>query len=841
MAKIQLTYHKFWTKSCIALGQYGTGSFINCLALCLPETYLPSTYQTSVTGYTNNVTSSSSSGAGIGSVDVYFTPVLLELDPSQVGQWFTAEDSSPAAGVHYITVRGAKFRMIKKLTLSFYNDSWSDWSEETGSDYTQHFSYYANASVVMDLTFLVRNEGKNTQYLQLIEADNITVNNTAYPNKVRTAEFIEDVWNRSYSSERTDDEAIGKLLRFTSTDMQQDAYDINFAGVDIGERTTTTPPVRCKAQNYSGTLENSPLDRTTAYIFDFTSEWRISQTVPNQEVFLSLEYLTDEHPLSDTHFWESAPKYDNTTNSYAVLNSKLERNYVHVIPEEYSSEYGFRQWNTVHTEKFVTEPDFVEPNSLVEAYKHYIEMSPDFMTPMEYYSKNSTPDSDYDGKLENITNVKTEPVYFWVETLKSWCTYTVYKASDACTGAELCIWNGFDDFIPLYKYVDTTRDEVPTIAELERIKSRYSSNPASWANLTPEERTIMRNAYEQLLFRSMQLRGFDFNRLKTVDISRSAKYATADYEGKPERSWLDYLGPIGSAIRFATHAWGALLNASPVGWIYNGIANGMTPWDSMKAAGNHMKAAGCALLMTVVQLAGTVTILGGPSTYAKFQMDCANAYNRMLNRLPEHENVYNLDHWQNLFAVCRYLICTYDERYSSNDKTTFQTIRNVITPEKFYHVAGAFENRERLIPYHLIPNPIGAMFAVRGSTGELMLAMSFMLSGPTREDSDGHEPFPKYSGVTESDIDFANEILRTQLGAGYDKTGGHYMNFTGAVDDMATDPKVTNTLTTRLTNAQVLQENAVNRTTFADLHIIANRSKTSSDADANSINTLTKW
>lgn len=836
--KVQLPYHKFWTKSKIGLGK-GTHVYTTFLALCLPTEYLPESTETILQGYTDNKTSSSDS-SDFGTVKLYLTPVLLQLDDTYVGKWLITEDTPSTDGTqHHITVKNVKFNIINSVDLSKLGDySLDEWHQFTDDEYDERVSV-SNTSVTMDLTYRVCNEGESSQYLQLVEVNNIIVDDKKYPNNVSANTFVNDVLNQSF--EFVDDQAIGKLVRFVETDMYQYASDIYFNDTAIGETTIKQPPLRCKAYSYAGVLDEAPAVRTTAYVFDFTSEILIYTNSYSQEFQCVLAYLNDEHDASDELFWANTPIYDNTTNSYATLNSKLKRNYVHVTPEEYNSEYGFKQWNTVHTEKIVAEPEYVEPESLIEAYKHYIEMSPDFITPMEYYSKNTTSDSNYDGKLENITNVKIEPVYFWVETLKNWCTYTEYKASDACTGAELCIWNGFNDFIPLYKYIDTTREEVPTLDELNKIKSKYTSNPVSWENLTPEERTIMRNAYEQLLLRTMQFRGFDFNRLKTVDISRSAKYATANYTGKPKRSWLDYLGPIGSVIRFSTRTWGALLNASPVGWIYNGIANKMTPWESIKAAGNHVKAAGCALLMTVVQLAGTVTILGGPDTYVKFQLDCANAYNRMLNRLPEHENVYNLDHWQNLFAVCRYLICAYDERYSSSDKTTFQTIRNVITPEKFYHVAGAFESRERLIPYHLIPNPIGAMFAVRGSTGELMLAMSFMLSGPTQEDKKSSHDFPKYSGVTTSDIDFANEILRTQLGAGYDKTGDHYMNFTGAVDDMATDPEVTNTLRTRLTNSQVLQENAVNRTTFAELHITANRSKTSSDADANSINTLTKW
>lgn len=538
-------------------------------------------------------------------------------------------------------------------------------------------------------------------------------------------------------------------------------------------------------------------------------------------------------------FASASVQYNNMSNNYAVVNSTLERNYVHVIPET-GREHGFEQMNRIHREAVEVNPEFVNGDSLIDAYSRYIEMSLAYITPMEYYTNNSTVDTTFEGKLESITNVTTEPVYFWVETLRNWCTYTSYEAPDgACTGAELCIWNGFNDFVPLYKYIDTVRYEVPTFDVIKQVALR-SKTRAEWNTLTPEQKTLLTTTYQQLLLRSMQFRGFDFNRIKTVDIERSAKYLEADYSGKPKRSWLDYLGPIGSAIRVASNAWGALLNLTPVAWVYNAVANDMTPWESIKAAGNYAKAAGAAILLTVVQLAGTATLVMGPSVYEKFQLDSAEAYRRLLGRLPEHEDMYELDHWQHLFATCRYVLLPYDEKYTSSDKTTFQTIRNTITPEKFYHVKGAFENRSKLIPYHVIPNPIGAMFATRGSTGELMLAMSFLLSGPTREDESAYSDFEKNSGVKQQDIDFANNLLRSLLGDGSDKTGDNYMNFTGVVDDYARDQQI-NTLKSRLTSSQILQENAVNNTAFGNLHIVANRSRTTSDVSSSTINTLTKW
>lgn len=843
-SKIQLQYYRFWTYSCTIHDGDATGTrvYIPLIALCLPGDYL-SSYETEAIGYTDGKTGSATA-APIGHNTLNLTPVLLRMDESYIGTWIDVEEDFPQAGIHTVTARDIEFKIIETLNLSFTEEWWSSYVELDKDDYDTHVQVYSGSSnkITLDLTYQVIDEGKATQYLKLVSADNIRIGNTTYPSNVLARDFMDEVWNKSFDpdSDNFTGETVGKLIRYVTTNMESSqAYDIEFGKIEVGGLTEHHPPQRCK----TGTFDADPTvaaDRTTPYIFDFTGEWIVCHTGFNQAIQNSVSYTVETHPVTQTRFYASTPAFDNMSDNYAVINNILERNYVHVIPAR-NIEHGFEQFNIIHSRDVDKTPEYVDGDKLLNAYTRVIEMSPDFITPMEYYAGNFTADTNFEGKLTNITNVSSEPVYFWVETLKNWCTYTANTPDEACTVAELCIWNGFDDFVPLYKYIDNTRYEAPTVDALRQLVNQYHHSKTAWINLSAQDKKTISQAYQNMVLRSMQFRGFDFNRVKTVDIVRTAKYYPADYQGVPKRSWLDYLGPIGSIIRFANHTWGALLNASPVGWIYNGIVNDMTPWESMKAAGNHAKAAGVAALMAVVQTVGTITLVAGPSTYAQFQLDCAEAYNRLLSRWPEHQNAYELDHWQNLFAVCRYVMCPYDERYSSSDKTTFQTIRNTITPDKFYHVAGGFENRSRFIPYHLIPNPIGAMFAVRGSTGELMLAMSFMLSGPTREDSNPEHDYPKNSGVKQEDIDFANSLLREKLGAGYDKTGGHYMNFTGMVDDYARDPEVVNTLKTRITSSQILQENATNKSAYGELRLTANRSKTSSDADTNSINTLTKW
>ena len=828
--RVQLPYHKFWTKSSIAMGaQYGTNSYINCIALCLPETYLSSNFKTTVDGYTNNNTSSGS-GDSVGSVDVYFTPVLLELDPTQVNQWMNAEDSSPAPDVHYVTVRGARFRIIKKLTLSFYNDAWTAWHEETGSDYTQHFTYYTNAPVVMDLTFWVRNEGTSSQYLQLVEAENITVDSVAYPNKVRAAEFIDDVWNKSYSSERTDDEAIGKLVRFISTNMQQTANDIYFDDVPVGERTTSTPPVRCDSQNYDGTLENAPLDRTTAYIYDFTGEWNISTVNPNQQVLVYFGYMTSEHSSSETQFWDSTPKYELIYNDHCV-------DHVDTLHYEFSNNKYLNGANEfTFDRKTVIEGDIPGINhiqytdelldSLTELYNMTSPLlTSQNQTPMEYYSlahreSNITfSDQLVDSDIKTSSE-EDEPTYFWVETLKNWCYYSIEQIDDACNVAMLNVWNGRNGWMKFDSIVERSKQSYVSPERVKAIAAAYASDPSTHQAEKEQLDDIVRLMTSLLL-----VYPFRMETLKTIAIDRLfTPISEPDYAGHKAHHWydgiVDAFATVGSGIvTFWKGAWEVI--TSPV-YIFYGDES---MFDKLVAG---WKDIGKGFLDMLVGTFEVTTGLNGGIFVQEL-------YHYLFAASPV-DKFAGLDHFKTLYAMCRYVELPYDTGYSSNDKNSYQTIREPLR----YEVDGGIYSRTAIIPCICITSTIGSPFVVRSSTGQLLLAYDFSYSGPVGEAYSREDDFEKHPGILQSDTDLTNKMLQEQFGKGEDKKIEDWLNLLGNTPDMSTLQSDVVDTSSKLDGDKIEQFTALQKAR-GSMTLAANRSKTSSDLDGADINTVTKW
>ena len=828
--RVKLPYHRFWTNSNIDMGSnYGTDSFINCVALCLPETHLPSTYQTSVDGYTNNKTGSGS-GAGMGSVDTYLTPVLLELDPTQIDQWLPAEDNNPAPNVHYVTVRGVRFKIIKKLTLSFYNDSWSNWHEETGSDYSQHFTYYNNVPVVMDLTFWVRNEGTDTQYLQLIEAENISVDGVAYSDTVRATEFVDDVWNKSFAPEYEDDTAIGKLLRFVSTNMTQTANDIIFNNVNVGERTTSTPPVRCKSTNYSGTLANAHVDRTTAYIFDFTSEWTIATSNPNQQVLVRLEYLTDEHIASDTLFWASTPEYEWVYNDHCV-------DHVETLRYEFSNnkyldgseEFTYDRTPVIDGE--ISRLDSIAyseelVDSLVELYNITSPLlTSQNQTPMEYYSlAHKESNITFNDQLVD-TDVKTaseedEPTYFWVETLKNWCYYSLEKIDDACNVAMLNVWNGMNGWMKFDSIVERSKQSYVSPERVKELAAIYASDPATHVAEKEQLDDIVRLMTSLLL-----VYPFRMETLKTVAIDRLfTPIAEPDYAGHKQHHWydgiVDAFATIGSGIvSFWKGCWEVI--TSPV-YIFYGDES---MFDRLVAG---WKDVGKGYLnMLVGSFKATTGLSGG--------IFIQELYHYVFAASPV-DKFAGLDHYKSLYALCRYVELPYDTGYSSNDKNSYQTIRDFLR----YEVDGGIYNRTAILPCICITSNIGSPFVVRSSTGQLMLAYDFSYSGPVEEKFSGEDDFIKHPGILQSDVDLTNKMLQEQFGKGEDKKIEDWLNLHGNTPDMSSLQSNIVSVASKLDGDKVEQFTAM-QTAQGSMTLTTTRSKTSSDLDGIDINTVTKW
>ena len=210
---------------------------------------------------------------------------------------------------------------------------------------------------------------------------------------------------------------------------------------------------------------------------------------------------------------------------------------------------------------------------------------------------------------------------------------------------------------------------------------------------------------------------------------------------------------------------------------------------------------------------------------------------KFINSFSNISSFWSIDHYENLFASCRYVILPYDNKYSNNDEVTFQTIRN---HDRWDNVEGGIMTRERIIAYLSINTTIGSPFIARSSTGELMLATAFTYSGPVREKYDSATDLLKQPGIIADDIKLSNELLQKTLGNGYDKTIKDWLNFMGNTPDESLTPTVNVNNATAISKSVVELANT-NQTAEASMLLTANRSKVSSDVENVVINTLKKW
>lgn len=828
--KVKLPYHKFWTKSNIADGR-GTHVYNTFLALCLPKEYLPESTETILQGYTDEKTGTDD-GSSYGKVTLHLTPVLLQLDNTHVGAWLAVEDTPTTDGTqHHVTVKNVKFNIISSVDLSNYFDEYSsdNWHQCSDDEYAERI-HALDKSVIMDLIFWVRNEGESSQYLQLVEVDNIIVDDKKYPNKVSANTFVNDVWNVSFSDYPVDDTAIGKLVRFVETDMEQYASDIIFNDTAIGETTSNTPPLRCKAQSYLGMLANAQADRSTAYVFDFTSEILIYTRGYNQEFQYVLAYLTDEHDASDELFWNSTHMYELVYDDHCVDYAEI-RQHTFSNNKRYTNiaEFTFERQSLNIDEverlnhiEFTSElkDTLTELNNMTSPL-----LTSQHQTPMEYYSQaHKESNVEFDEQLVNL-NIATsieeeEPTYFWVETLKNWCYYTVEEIDNACNIAMLNVWNGINGWLKLDSILERTKTTYVSPKRINELIQAYESDPTKH---TAEKQKL--DEIVRLMTSLLVVYPFRTETLKTIAIDRVfTPKVEPDYAGRKKHRWFNgivrALTTIGSGI---VSFWkGAFeIITSPVYIVYGDEKM----FDKLVSG---WKDVGKGFLDIIV---GSFKVSVGMTGGVFIQ----ELYHYLFAASPA-DPFSRLDHYKTLYAMCRYVELPYDTGYSSNDKTTYQTIRE----PKRYKLAGGIYNRTAIIPCICITSTVGTPFLVKSSSGQLLLAYDFSYSGPVGEGYASDSDFKKHPGIVESDAEFTNKLLQEQFGKGEDKTINDWLNTHGNMPDMSSLANNIIDLESKLSTNKV-EQNTVVQSARGNMTVVATRSKTSSDVDTTAINTLTKW
>ena len=446
-------------------------------------------------------------------------------------------------------------------------------------------------------------------------------------------------------------------------------------------------------------------------------------------------------------------------------------------------------------------------------------------TPMDYYSgARNSGRVEFDEQLSNDSDAasedESEPTYFWVETLKNWCYYSLKEIDEACNIAVLNVWNGMDGWLQLDSIIERTKKDFATKKRAELLIDTYNQNPEAYAYLKPVLDRLVK-----LMTSALLIYPFRTENLKTVAVDRFfIPKVKPDYQGHKEHHWYDGVIEVAKSlgsnmVDYWKGVWDII--TSPV-YIFYGDE---TMFDKLVSGWKQFGAGLAGMMVDTFKL--TVGFTGG--------IFVQELYHYFFSDSPA-DPFSQLDHYNTLYALCRYVELPYDTGYSSNDKRTYQTIR---TPKRV-GVAGGIYNRTPIIPCIVIPSTIGSPFVFRSSTGELMLAYDFSYSGPVSEGYAADTDFKKMPGVVQDDVDLTNRILQEQFGKGDDKVIEDWLNTTGNTPDIAATKLDASNFIARLATGKVEQMTAVQKAT-GTMTLNANRSKTSADTDSAIINTVTKW
>lgn len=435
-----------------------------------------------------------------------------------------------------------------------------------------------------------------------------------------------------------------------------------------------------------------------------------------------------------------------------------------------------------------------------------------FVTPMEYYEGLIA--DRVEGSLLTLENTVKDndssiPVYFWVETLKNWCTYEYEKLTDWNGFARLKVWNGKNSWLYLDEILQQQRSCQMTITQMQNTRSDYLASRDTGTNLD------RLNRYRNILVANSALYRFPYERLNTTVLQRV-------YTPTNEANWIVedntffLVRVLSKAVDFLVDYSMMIIDWSPTALIYNSYKDGIG--SAFGAGWNRWTSA-------LGDIFGGINALVSP--VINWLFSDPEASNTLEKRLKK------IDTRRLLVTAVEYLFLPYDTGYSSNDVTTFQTIR-------FRNEWGTdgIVSRKSLKSGHNIGNPMGSPLVVRSTTGELTLAVSMTYQGPWRQYY-GDDDYKKRVGISQNDVDMTNKMLEKMFGDGKDKTASDYLNIRGGLlSSIALTGGAS--LQTVMANDVVEQTNAGDSAS-CEITITANRSKTSSDVETPTINTLTKW
>ena len=623
---------------------------------------------------------------------------------------------------------------------------------------------------------------------------------------------------------------VGRFIRYASSSvgLTETYYnDVAFNSYQIGQLTTYEPgeKQRCECGGYPGGDASAPPTTDIAYIFDFSGvlHYDIDSESYGYRIYSDIFVLTDPTNYTGdlkTFFESSAPMLEEVYDEHMVV----------AVDEEHVTYANFD--NTGSYPRGFVKKLFNKPQ-IPTALTNYtdqalavnismtdmliIPLSDDYITPMEFYEGTSDAvEVEFSSKLVAKTAAdKTDiPTYFWVESLKNWCYYDMTTDNNACNIAMLKVWNGKDNWQFLDNLLESAKLRYIPRDEYTKLLAEYQNT--STATRHAEIKKILSDFADHILSQFL-VYPCNLDKFKTISIDRIYHGAKANYVGNKDKgSWN-----LGVGISVNSVA---------------GTANSTSSPSSTHTFDKFKKGVGTIATGLLNAAAGTAMIFLAltPELISKLVY---SGLDKFINSFSNISSFWRIDHYQTLFASCRYVILPYDNKYSNNDEVTFQTIRN---HDRWDNVEGGIMSRERIIAYLSINTTIGSPFIARSSTGELMLATAFTYSGPVREKYDSKTDLFKKPGIIADDIKLSNELLQKTLGNGYDKTIKDWLNLMGNTPDESLTPTVNVNNATAISKSVVELANT-NQTAEASMLLTANRSKVSSDVENIVINTLKKW
>ena len=411
-------------------------------------------------------------------------------------------------------------------------------------------------------------------------------------------------------------------------------------------------------------------------------------------------------------------------------NGKIVSNFTYVLYKNNSyngfERSAFQIKATVNDLSKLTDEQIEKMDELAEI--PYASMTSDglFITPMEYYSgyvTNSIEGSTL--RLENkVTDSATDiPIYFWVETLKNWCTYEYEKLTNWNGFARLKVWNGKNGWYYLDEILQQQRVCQLTAKQLLNARDEYLN-----------EQNVQQNydrltKYRNIVVANSSLYRFPYERLRTTVLQRV-------YTPKNTPNWIVeddtffLVRVVSKAVDFVCDWAMMIVDWSPIGLVYNSYTSGISSafgagWNRLKNALDDICDGFSALISPVVN-------------WLFSDSETTNTLEKRLKKIDTRKLLVN---------AVEYLFLPYDTNYTSSDYNTMQTIR-------FRNEWGAdgIVSRTSLKAGHNICNAIGSPLVVRSSTGELTLAVSMTYQGPWKQYA-GNDDYKKKVGISQTDVE----------------------------------------------------------------------------------------